>query len=209
MATRAAETAPAGEPPLVEFVVRTRPPVGGPSRGDGVIVRSLAGTTWLAVVDGLGSGPLAERATNAALAVIEALDDPEVRVLQVFARVHAALAYTRGAAATILRFDERGVEFGGIGNVALRGLGGLSLPFCPVGGVLGSHCRPPRSRRLSLEPGAALLVTTDGISRRAPLESLEPKGPEGLCRVLLSQHSNPADDATVVHATFRGKGGRT
>src|SRR5690606_37422367 len=97
-------------------------------------------------------------------------------------RLHTRLEGTRGAAATLLRFGPRTLGFAGIGNVSLRTLAGVSVPFIAANGILG---RPPlrlRVGEIELSGSGRLLLFTDGIVPTAPLSSLISLGDEALCR---------------------------
>ncbi len=167
------------------------------------MVHRLPGVTWVAVFDGLGHGPKAAEATALALDEIARFDE-SVSVDRALSRTHARLRQSRGAAATLARFDSTGLEIGGVGNVLARGLGSFKLPYVPTGGVIGGRMRRPRSVRVELPARTRLLIYTDGISRRAPIDALANLEPEALCAALMAEHSHLHDDATVVHLLFNG-----
>jgi hypothetical protein len=189
---------------LIDCTISSRPRSGESENGDAAISHRVGDIHWVVVVDGLGHGLSAKTAANISRSVVLSIKSEDLRVIQLFARLHDALKSTRGAAATAARFDPLGVEFGGIGNVSLAGLGGLSLPFVPTGGVLGGHCDPPRSRRVPLSAGDQLLLATDGVSRRAPLDELSRRGPLRLVGALMDDYGSEHDDTTVVHVTYHG-----
>lgn len=173
--------------------------------GDAAVVVFGDEVAWAALIDGLGHGPLAGAAADRAKQTVERFA-PELGVVDGLLLIHDALRGTRGAAAALARFDARGVDVGGVGNVAVRGLGGVDVPFAPVGGVLGGRCRPPRGRHLELSRGARILLMTDGISRRAPIAELEQTASLSLCDALIERHAHAHDDATAVLVTYLGPG---
>lgn len=157
--------------------------------------------TWVILVDGLGHGPKAQEA--ALLALDEAAKfDAELNVEDALMRLHERLRGSRGAAASLARFDESGVTLAGIGNVEIRGLGGLDTRFAPASGIVGGRMRRPRSVRLELPPLAKLLFYTDGIARRTAFDSFTALDGTSLCTTLLDHHSHLHDDATVIHVTY-------
>src|SRR5690606_39656150 len=80
---------------LAEPTGITRPMTGQTICGDALAVRHDDGVPSLLVADGLGHGPLAAVASDAAVrAFLDAPSGPPVALLE---RVHAALGGTRGA----------------------------------------------------------------------------------------------------------------
>lgn len=180
-----------------------RPKVGESCSGDAALVLPLPSLTWVMLVDGLGHGPKANEAAQ--LAIDEACKFGEhTEVEQGLQRLHERLRGSRGVAATLGRFDERGAILAGVGNVEIRAIGGASLPFAPSSGVVGGRMTRPRSVRVELPRLARLLFYTDGIARRAPFDALAALDGERLCSTLLREHSHLHDDATVVHVTYLG-----
>lgn len=158
--------------------------------------------TWVLLVDGLGHGPKAAHA--AGLAVDElACFTPDLSVEAGLTRIHTRLRGSRGAAAILAYFDERGVTLAGVGNVEIRALGPRRLPFMSANGVLGGRMREVRTTRVELEHGDRFLLYTDGVARRTPLDSLMLLDPPSLCATVLNDHSHPHDDATLIHLTYR------
>jgi negative regulator of sigma-B (phosphoserine phosphatase) len=157
------------------------------------------------LVDGLGHGSAAEAASLAAIDELESFE-AGVSVEEALTRIHERLRGTRGAAATLGFFDDEGVILGGVGNVSVRSLGSPSLPFVPDSGVLGGRIRKPRSTRIELEPGARMLLHTDGIVRTSPFEAIAGLDAEAMCAILLEKHSHSHDDATLIHVTYLGPG---
>jgi len=185
----------------VEARIHGRPKIGESCSGDAGFVSKGEIATWVVLVDGLGHGPKAFEAAqlaldeagkfHGALTVEDALD-----------RLHIRLRGSRGAAATLARFDERGATFAGIGNVEVRSLSGVDLPFAPSAGVIGGRMRRPRAVRVELPLPTTLLFYTDGIARRTVFDSLAALDGANLCTTLLDNHSHLHDDATVIHVTY-------
>lgn len=189
---------------MIEWSLRSRPCIGQSVSGDAAAVVFGDEVAWAALIDGLGHGPLACEAAERAKEVVEGLQ-PGLGVVDGLLLIHEALRGTRGAAAALARFDTSGVDVAGVGNIAVRGLGGVDVPFAPVGGVLGGRCRPPRGRHLDLAAGSRILLMTDGISRRAPIAELEERSGQSLCDALIQRHAHSHDDATAVLVTYVGQ----
>lgn len=188
---------------LVDARVQGRPKVGESCSGDAGLVLPLERVTWVILVDGLGHGPKAYEAAQLALDEARKFGE-HTEVEQALQRLHERLRGSRGVAATLGRFDERGAILGGIGNVEVRALGGASLPFAPASGVVGGRMHRPRSVRVELPPLTRLLFYTDGVARRAPFDALAALDGASVCTTLIDQHSHLHDDATVIHVTYLG-----
>lgn len=184
---------------------RTIPKVGERENGDAVAVRREEGAITLAVIDGLGHGRLAALASKAAL---ECLAQLPIRgdIEEAMRAVHDALRGTRGAAAAVCQLISDGPQAApdhvaftccGVGNVEIRCLG-AKLPILLSPGVLGARVQSFRICRGALPMGSRLVLFSDGISQRTPLESLRSLAPELLCDTLMREHRKPDDDASVL-----------
>lgn len=186
----------------VDTHIHGRPRLGEASSGDAGVVRTIDEVTWVLLVDALGHGPKA--AQTAALAVDELTHfSAALAIEDAFARLHARLAGSRGAAAALLRFEGRTLAFGGVGNVSLRTLTGARVPYLAANGVLGWRALHVRSGAIELSGPGRLLLYTDGIAHTPPVDQLASLDAEALCRTLVDQHSLERDDATVVHVGYR------
>ncbi|MEQ1568047.1 MAG: ATP-binding protein [Myxococcota bacterium] len=148
---------------LPEIVVLGRG-VETPSGDQARVVRDAAGLL-AAVVDGVGHGP---EAREVALRAIDEVR-PGRGPLEVLAAMHEVLHRTRGAAATVVRWEPGAVQVAGVGNVACRVIppAGASHHASPTAGLLGAHRRTtPRLHRLPMALLDVLVLFTDGISHR-------------------------------------------
>lgn len=131
----------------------TRPISGESVCGDAWAVRTVAGDSDgghpalpVMLCDGLGHGPLAERASQAAVRAFHAAHDlsPE----GVLGAVHRALRGTRGGAVAVARIEPaaKRVLYCGIGNVSgflVHDGGRRALLSAP--GIVGAHMRRLRT----------------------------------------------------------------
>ncbi|MEO3764049.1 SpoIIE family protein phosphatase [Streptomyces sp. B8F3] len=183
------------------------PYAGESESGDGWAVRPGDGRLDAVVVDGLGHGPAAAVATRAALAEFERqlVTDPAAYL----DRAHEAMRATRGGVLGVCRIDaDRGaLAFAGIGNVSGRVLHrGGSRPLLGRPGTLGTRPAPPSPHveRAPWEPGATLVLASDGIRSGWDLTAhrgLLRHAPALVAAVLHRDHGRPADDATVLIVT--------
>jgi negative regulator of sigma-B (phosphoserine phosphatase) len=177
--------------------------------GDRCIVQESGDRALIGVIDGVGHGPEAALAAEAARAALDEPADHSVGALMM--RCHERLQDTRGAAMTLMSFDARNLmlEWSGVGNVAavllhpepsgkLRrtelfvrgGVAGLMLPSIAVS-----------SARFAL--GDMVVAATDGVhsSFADNINRIEP--PQQLAERLLARYQTGNDDALVVVANIR------
>ncbi|WP_084956389.1 SpoIIE family protein phosphatase [Thermoactinospora rubra] len=160
----------------------------------------LAGGTLL-VVDGLGHGAEAARASASALDAFRA--DPEAPLTELIVRLDRALRSSRGAAASLVRLRAAGVEFCGVGNVggAVLHDGRPLARLVPRPGTLGVRAGGPVAQTAPMPPGATVVLHTDGISHSWLTTSgtwLFTQPPPLLAALLARDHRRLRDDATAV-----------
>jgi negative regulator of sigma-B (phosphoserine phosphatase) len=178
---------------------RARPCRGETANGDRALVRALDDGLLLAVIDGLGHGPDAERAALLAVATLTA--HPADGVISLLEATHRSLRGSRGCAATIVLARGRSLSIVGVGNVATRVFGGKPITHRPSPGIVGhSLGRNVRPLELSIDAPLRVVMTSDGVSQRYDESSLDGLGPEAACERLLAQHSVAHDDATALVA---------
>ena len=177
--------------------------------GDGWGFAQQGDLTSLMVVDGLGHGPLAAEAAQAALETFA--EDPLLAPRQMLERAHQALRRTRGAALMVLQADGAAgtVRSAGAGNVVGRLVSGVSdrTLLCQHG-TAGVTIRSPEETTTPWPEHALLVVCSDGIETRWKGEVLMPllgRDPALAAALLARDHSRGRDDATV--AVLRRKDG--
>jgi len=175
------------------------PMVGETANGDRPLVRSDEhGRTMLAVVDGLGHGPLAAAVADAAADCLGSIS-LEASLLDIMQLLHGRLAGSRGAAATVCLVRDGQVEACAVGNVELRS-GELKLPLVFSAGILGMRVNKFHVCRTTLLPRARLVLFSDGISSRTPLDEMRKLGAREACDAIITKYRRKEDDATVLVA---------
>jgi serine phosphatase RsbU (regulator of sigma subunit) len=179
----------------------SRPFPGETVNGDAWVMHRYDTVFRLTVIDGLGHGPDAAAAAQAALDCLDRIVDPEPAVA--IEACHQALRSTRGAVMLIVRIDTAAnrLRFAGVGNVEAR----LQLVdgehrLVSYRGIVGVVLPTIRTFEYSLTPQWRLLAHTDGIRGRFDLATEidgETIGPEWAQR-FLERWARPTDDATVV-----------
>ena len=172
--------------------------------GDGYAARGLDGRTLVLLSDGLGHGPLAARATEAAIRTFR--DAPEESPAAVLRRLHQAMNHTRGAAAVVALLDPAAgqLRYAGIGNVSgvlLHEGGRQGLISQP--GIVGHQVRGLREMIYPMPPDAVLVLHSDGVNDRwslAQTPELLRHDPLVLAATLLRDAGLRRDDASVLVA---------
>lgn len=192
-----------------------RPADGETACGDRVALwtsgRGAEAVTWLAVIDGLGHGPSAAEAAEAALAGLrahtadvdaEADDDDPAALL---ARLDPQLSGTRGAAIGLARLRGHALEHAAVGNTrTLRWRAGHARRLPSHYGIVGEGRLPqerPVTERLELAPGDCLMLFTDGLAEALALPAMPPawrRAPQALAAHLMAQWRDIRDDAALL-----------
>ncbi len=175
---------------------------------------SVSGDAWAAsvspegdnfnllLVDGLGHGPEAAKAAQAATEAFAEAPGREVR--DALQQLHQRLQSTRGAAVCVLKLDTEGesIAWSGAGNIVGRVLSGIfDKGILTQHGTAGMQIRKPEAATMELPPHALVVLHSDGIETRWQADRIRPllqKDPTLVAAVLLRDHTRHRDDATVV-----------
>ncbi|MBE1463224.1 ATP-binding protein [Kibdelosporangium phytohabitans] len=161
---------------------------------------SAAAATTVLVADGLGHGPEAAEASQAAVRIFQR--DPTLPLPELLTAMHHGLRLTRGAAIAVTRIVDRNAQFCGVGNVRCSVLspdGHQALLSKP--GVVGARSITPQVRSVPLAEHSTVVVHTDGLQPHWPVHTAPIR--LGLASALLAaglvhDHRLAHDDATVV-----------
>jgi anti-sigma regulatory factor (Ser/Thr protein kinase) len=168
--------------------------------GDGWRLETGSQGTALMVVDGLGHGTFAAEAATVALDAFSA--SPFSPPQETIARANSLMSKTRGGAAACALIRDGLVSYAGLGNISGTLLcAGSSQGLVSQNGTLGMGQRRVQQFEYRLEPGAMLIMHSDGVSARADLRNradLTVCHPAVIAGVLYRDHGRARDDATVV-----------
>lgn len=169
--------------------------------GDGWAVATDGGQVSAVVADGLGHGPHAAAASDAALDVFAAA--PFAPLATLVQDAHTGLQTTRGAALFVLRMEASGrLQYTGAGNVMGRIISGVfDRSMVTQHGTVGVQVRRTEVAALELPDHAVAVVHSDGIASRWKAEVMVPllqRDPTLIAAALLWQQSRGRDDATVL-----------
>lgn len=168
--------------------------------GDAWCLKVDAEGMSLFVVDGLGHGTFAAEAAQAGVGAFTS--QPATAPQEILVRANALMSKTRGGAAACARVVGDHISYAGVGNIsgALVALG-KSQGLVSSNGTLGTHQRRVQQFEYQREPGALLVMHSDGLSARWDLKNrpdLLHCHPAIIAAVLYRDHARGRDDATVV-----------
>jgi phosphoserine phosphatase RsbX len=178
-----------------------RPKYGQSVSGDLFVVEPFAPNgLQVAVIDGLGGGVEAARASSAAGEVVRA--NPAAEPAMLMKQAHTALHGTRGAVMALMTFnlEARSVSYIGVGNIGAQVYSAISIKPISKNGIIGYRLPTLLKLAYNYNFGDTFVLYSDGISSRFNLDSqisatLEP---QSLAELILQHHGKDSDDATVV-----------
>lgn len=145
--------------------------------GDDWAAISKPNSITILVADGLGHGPDAARASQAAVDVL--LQKADVCPAVVIREAHSALAGTRGSAVAVVQIEGslEQLRFSGIGNVEACIIDGdVSRHMMAHNGIVGSNLRKVQEFAVPWMTDSMLVMHSDGLGTRWNLDSYP-----GLC----------------------------
>jgi serine/threonine protein phosphatase PrpC len=175
---------------------------------------TICGDAWAAserdhdltiiVADGLGHGPLAASAAQAAIHIFEEFrgEPPE----EIVNRANDALRSTRGAAVAIAKIDTRANEviYAGMGNIAATiHRQGTMKSLVSSNGTVGASTRKAQSFTYPWSADSTLVMVSDGLSSHLRVDrhpGLLRRDPTMIAGVLYRDFKRGKDDATIVVA---------
>lgn len=178
-----------------------RPKQGQTVSGDAYVVQEFGGTCLLAsVIDGLGGGHEAARASESAATILR--ESPDYPLPELIRRSHQALHNTRGAVIGILRLDmaAQAIDYIGIGNIGIQVYSNQSIKPISKNGILGYRLPTLLQLRYTYNSGDTFVLYSDGISGRFSIDNTLDKtaAPQSLADTILRHYGKSNDDATVV-----------
>ncbi|MDO8145700.1 MULTISPECIES: SpoIIE family protein phosphatase [unclassified Isoptericola] len=183
----------------------TRAMTGQQVCGDAFAVRVDDGASSVLVADGLGHGPLAAAASQAAVRAFRAAPAAGPAIL--LERVHRALAGTRGAAVAVVQQIGSTLRHAGIGNIAgaIHGTRTRSLLSPP--GIGGSRSPAISETTHAVSEGDVVTLYSDGLTDRVNLvdyPGLLLRSATVVAGVIMRDFAVRRDDACVVVLPVRG-----
>ena len=197
---------PDDDAPPISWAVAGRPLEGESTSGDMHVAIETPAGALLAVIDGLGHGPEAAQAAEAAVEVLTA--QPQAPVDALIDDCHRALKRTRGAAITVVSVDAsaRRLDWIGVGNVEGRLLRAATderqdaESLLLRAGVVGYRLPPMRVTTAPIATGDLLVLASDGLDPAFDQTVDHQADVQKIADELLARHGRPIDDATVLVA---------
>lgn len=182
--------------------VATRPYRQMKENGDTFVFKQWGDHALAGVIDGLGHGPLAQRAAQAARRYVEQhFDQPMVSLFRGACRACRA---TRGVVMALAQFDlrQRTVTIGSVGNIEVRLVGSPEkFSLFVRRGIVGLNAPNPVPRAHPWTPETTLIMHSDGLRTHwdwKEFPGLEKESPSAVARQLLTKLGKTDDDATVI-----------
>ena len=167
--------------------------------GDHFVIVENIDNYVIAVADGLGHGPDAAVASQAACKYISENSSKDLKKLVL--DCSQAISNSRGTALIIIRINtvDHEMTYVGIGNVEMQSISQESIRPVNIPGIVGRHInRRVRTSTYKLNKGDILTIFTDGISRRFHLDEYSGLDAQTLAETILEKHSKDHDDATCI-----------
>jgi serine phosphatase RsbU (regulator of sigma subunit) len=196
---------------IVEWSTAIQVREGEDTSGDHYLIWRVGNCVNVAVVDGVGHGPEAAKASRMAVSILQ--DHAEEPLIALFTLCHKELSETRGVVMSMASFDANAgnMTWLGVGNVigrlvrAEKPLIHAEEELLTYSGVVG-HEMPP-VLMFSVVPvfkGDVLILATDGISPEFSKSVHTGRSAHKIAGDVLSQHSKGIDDALVLVAKYQG-----
>jgi len=186
----------------LDFGAATRPHPAMRLNGDAFVIKRWDESVLVAVIDGLGHGQYAHRASRKAREYVERHVDQDLTRL--FRGVGRACRATRGVVMAVARFDwvEKRLTFGMVGDVVSRVFESRApIDFRIRRGVLGGQAPNPVVTHHAWDPSSVLVLHSDGLSSRwrwSDFPNLARASAAEAAGTLLRRLAKDDDDATVV-----------
>jgi phosphoserine phosphatase RsbX len=193
----------------IEWARAARPAREGDVCGDACCVVQSGDRSRIAVIDGVGHGPPAAAAAEAAVRLLSG--DPDLHPALALARCHEGLRHTRGVVLGLASLDGLAgmLTWVGVGDVAGLLVRAAGHPHRDVltgrAGVVGRRLPPGHVRVMPVGPGDTLVLATDGVAPRFTGSFVPEVALQASADRLLAEHATGHDDALVLVArVWRG-----
>jgi len=185
----------------VEVGALWTPIKGEEACGDGWAVSCDRDGATLLAADGLGHGPDAARAANAAIGALGKRSAQGAGELVHAA--HEALRPTRGAALAAARidFEANELRFAGVGNIGAVAIGEVRRALVSHNGIVGHNMRKVQEFTVPFEQGALCIMYSDGVQTQWDLDKypgLQGRSPALIAAILMRDFIRGRDDAMVL-----------
>ena len=188
----------------IAFAAATRPYRGLPENGDSFLFKQWDRSALVGVIDGLGHGPFAQRASQTARQYIERHFDQPLDGL--FRGTGRASRATRGVVMALARIDlaKERLTVASVGNVEVRLVSSPQrLNLIVRRGIIGLNAPSPVPAEHPWTSDTLLIMHSDGLKTHwdwSEFRELQAAPPAVIAKQLLVRLGKPDDDATVIVA---------
>lgn len=182
----------------MRYSILSRPKPGENLNGDAFFVKQLPYYSFFAVIDGLGHGEEAHKASSLALDCIKTYySKPLEEIMDI---CHRQLRSTRGAVISLCKIfpDQAEMEYLAVGNVELRILGQINSRMFNWNGTVGLNIETYRTQKYPYARGNTIILYSDGINSFDLEPQVQRNSPQNISAHLLDHYATSADDATVL-----------
>ena len=181
---------------------------GEETSGDGCYMQTTETGFKYLVADGLGHGPFANEAVNAAVKAFS--ETKEQTASEILRYMHREIKKTRGVVANVLIYNTLQKQWSicGVGNISTRLSGGQAVKnFIPYNGIVGHNI--PTTLNDMVLPQAEynhFISCSDGIKSRWDLQKfpmIYKNDPAILSAVLYKEYARRNDDMSVIVCKIR------
>jgi anti-sigma regulatory factor (Ser/Thr protein kinase) len=168
--------------------------------GDAFVIKEWEGKLLAGIIDGLGHGPLAQKAAHAAQHYVQTHYDLPLE--KIFLGVGRVCRATRGVVMALALFESpQRMKFSSIGNIEPRAFGPGKIQFMLQRGILGVSEPRITVQEHSWDPGRLLVLHSDGLRNHwqwSDFPGLEHEPAQAVAAKLLRGLAKHDDDATVI-----------
>lgn len=188
----------------VSIGAATRPLSSDDQNGDSFVATSWNDKTLVGVIDGLGHGRHAHKASSAARDYVES--HVEKPLEPIFRGADEACSETRGVVMALAKFDWTAgtITFANVGNINVRVAGPEWTGLIVRRGVVGGNNLDISVVTEDWEPSYTLTMFSDGISTRWEWPDIRERAQDTastLANRLLERYGKSDDDATALVVT--------
>ncbi len=183
----------------IEVGVVSRPHPSEVNNGDGYFIKEFGNKILFSVIDGLGHGDGAHKATEKAKSALESLYSRGL--VNIIESLHQRVRSTRGVVIGLLLLDLENSElhYVGIGNITVKVLAGEKIGLLSYNGIVGQNVRKIKEFVSPYKPSYVIIMHSDGIRSRFDQDNLQLDLPaQELASHIESEYGRSNDDATIM-----------
>ncbi len=183
----------------IQIGVFSRPHPKELLNGDGYFYKYYDDVLVAAVIDGLGHGQGANKATTAAIDYLE--NNGHKLITPLLQGMNESLRDTRGIVISLLRFEyaSRKIIYAGVGNIVARVIYPDGIKFFSLNGIIGQNLRKVREIVIPSAETFFFILHSDGIVSKFNHREIDTSlSVQVIAEQTVQNFARPNDDATVM-----------